>query len=424
MKILMESLQNILPSDRISFSNYTDRNSDFDIARTLNDIPTYSPFTDETPPPMRIVWSHFSDFLRNSYRAMHYYNNKAGGNATDEFVDAIDACIASIIGCRLKRDPPDRLSNFIKSKRLDPIVEQMMRRIQLPPVVIFFDEFQMIDIGDASVVKAIFQRLIHHGSVIITSCNLPPSHLLQIASSGREIQEFTELLQDSMNVYSLPAEGEKVIDYRQKQYENTESDINLFFKDIDSFNMLYNTLLEGEPNETNYSLEIKNYKRFITIPHSNISKSICKFTFDDLCSAEVSSVDYHSIVKQFRVIFLQDIPQLSIQLKNEVRRFISLIDQAYNQNSIIICHCKQEIDSLFKDLPSDLLDTQAILETLQFERSDSYGKSIIDKNAMVQFSGKSEKFAFTRAKSRLKEMQSINYLKDSPIYHYVMNKKE
>merc|ERR1712137_93445 len=102
--------------------------------------------------------------------------------------------------------------------------------------IVFFDEFQMIDIGDGSVVKGVFERLINNGSVIVTSCNLPPKHLLQISSQSQDIQEFTELLCESMKVISLPSNvgRDKIIDYRTRPYEeglqsDKDSNQTLFF---------------------------------------------------------------------------------------------------------------------------------------------------------------------------------------------------
>ena len=431
MSLLLESFQTSLPPERMEIVNYsrcTERSIQSQAAApasALSELPSHSPFETDPAhsPPMRIIWSHFSDFLRHCYRSMHYFNNQMASGHAGEYTDAIDGCISSLVGYRMERDPPGRLSSALLGKRIDPSVSQLMRRVPLPPMIVFFDEFQMIDIGDGSVVKGVFERLINNGSVIVTSCNLPPKHLLQISSQSQDIQDFTELLCESMKVISLPSNvaRDQIIDYRKHHYEeglqsHEESNRALFFshEEHNRFNQFFTQTVGQNPTKKDHKLEIANYKRFLTIPEASDDLSVCRFTFEELCSRELSSVDYSSLAKQFPVIFLDHIPELSIKWKNEVRRFIWLIDQVYNQQAVLVCHSEKPLEDIFRDLPSDMLDTHDILENLQFERSDNYGKFAVDTKAISQFSGKSEKFAFTRALSRLREFQTRRYLAQVP----------
>lgn len=413
MNLLFDSIQSMEIQNEINILNFSSKEGQTLNRELLQNIPTFSPFGELKSPQVKIIWSHFSDFLRNCYQNMHFHFNK---KEKQFHGDIIDACISSFVGYNLVRDPPGKLSECLFQYNVEPDIELLLNRIPLPPLIIFFDEFQMIDIGDSTVVKRIFERLIRNGSIIITSCNLPPKHLLgQVTSHSEDIEEFTKLLDDSFHVVSLPSkDSKKTIDYRKHHYLNEKSstdNINLFFDktQISKFNQICNNLNINE-FKTNYSLEIPNYNRSVLIPKANVDDKICYFDFIQLCSKELSSVDYNCIVKNFSVIIVSNIPQLSLKQKNEVRRFISLIDQMYNQQAILICQSEKEIDNLFSDLPSDLFDTTNIMENLQFERSDNYGKYQVTLNAISQFSGENEKFAFTRAQSRLKEMQTRRYI--------------
>ena len=83
----------------------------------------------------------------------------------------------------------------------------------------------------------------------------------------------------------------------------------------------------------------------------------------------------------FHTIFLRDIPFLNISNRNELRRFIVLIDSLYEANVIV--------SILAPSSPSDLL---------QISADDR-------KNAVYD-----EVFAFDRTVSRLLEMSSLPYL--------------
>jgi len=43
-----------------------------------------------------------------------------------------------------------------------------------------------------------------------------------------------------------------------------------------------------------------------------------------------SSADYLEICRHFDIVFIQDIPQMSLSTKTEARRFINLIDTLYD----------------------------------------------------------------------------------------------
>lgn len=102
--------------------------------------------------------------------------------------------------------------------------------------------------------------------------------------------------------------------------------------------------------------------------------------------------------------------------KNEARRFITFIDAAYENKVKIICSAETDPDRLFvisnqsmddsadtfmhKEMIGDLLD--AMNQTREPTASEMMKLAI--------FTAEDEKFAFKRAVSRIKEMQSREYL--------------
>jgi protein AFG1 len=240
-------------------------------------------------------------------------------------------------------------------------------------------------------------------------------------------------LEESFRVVSLPlSSSRKIIDYRQKHLEEdqrvtSESSQNsslessellkIFFSESHDSQNAYHRFedlfhkLAGDNLSQNALMPIETYSRSLQIPCSSNSAKVARFNFSQLCSENLSSVDYNSLAKNYPIVFIEQIPQLSVSLKNETRRFITLIDEFYNHNSVLVCHSKVKLDDLFSNLPVNQSDAQAILESLQFERSDDYGKR---KKDLTQFSGKNEAFAFARALSRLREFQTRRYLQNYP----------
>lgn len=150
------------------------------------------------------------------------------------------------------------------------------------------------------------------------------------------------------------------------------------------------------------------------------------FRFEELCARPLGSADYLALARAFHTIFLHGIPAMSLQVKDQARRFITLVDELYNNRVRLICTAACPPDVLFTGAESHeeaILD----LEGLQFEtavegsrlRRDLTSEGGVAPlggttaeaiNLSVQLGGLEEKFAFKRAISRLHEMQSAAYL--------------
>ena len=91
----------------------------------------------------------------------------------------------------------------------------------------------------------------------------------------------------------------------------------------------------------------------------------------------LGAADYSAIASEYHTVFIENIPVFDIDLRNEMRRFITLIDELYQAKIRVIC--------LAATPPSELLDNSG--------REGPYD----------------EIFAFERCISRLVEMQSKEY---------------
>ena len=116
------------------------------------------------------------------------------------------------------------------------------------------------------------------------------------------------------------------LDYRKrpralkKVYLSPNNDSNKL-----EFNKLFDALTEDEHVVENKSLSV--WGRQIKVPES--TDKVAKFKFLDLCGKPLSAPDYLEITKNFETIFIQDVPQLGLDTKDQARRFILFIDAAY-----------------------------------------------------------------------------------------------
>ena len=68
--------------------------------------------------------------------------------------------------------------------------------------------------------------------------------------------------------------------------------------------------------------------------------------FSKLCDDNLSHNDYINIAKKFKLIFLENVPELNENKKDSCRRFISLIDMLYENNCSVVILAKKPISTL------------------------------------------------------------------------------
>ena len=100
-----------------------------------------------------------------------------------------------------------------------------------------------------------------------------------------------------------------------------------------------------------------------------------KFDFEELCNKNLGSEDYITIANNSDFIFIENLPNFNENNSDQQQRFITLIDEFYDRKVKMIFLAAAAIDNLY--------------------------------------SGKKLAFEFKRTISRLKEMQSYEYLSKS-----------
>ncbi len=112
------------------------------------------------------------------------------------------------------------------------------------------------------------------------------------------------------------------------------------------------------------------------------NSSIAWFTFKELCDKPLGSADYIKVATRFHTVFIENIPELTLQERDQVRRFITLIDALYDNGVKIV------------------VSTESLLLKDIFTVDEVTRKT----------SSMDEVFAWDRTVSRLTEMTSIEFL--------------
>jgi cell division protein ZapE len=74
---------------------------------------------------------------------------------------------------------------------------------------------------------------------------------------------------------------------------------------------------------------------------------VARFAFEDLCGRPLGASDYIAIARAFHTVLIDAIPKLTPEQRNEVRRFITLVDVLYERNVKLFASADAEPDALY-----------------------------------------------------------------------------
>src|SRR5690606_35831053 len=91
------------------------------------------------------------------------------------------------------------------------------------------------------------------------------------------------------------------------------------------------------------SIEMKG--RIVPVPAAALGAA--RFTFHDLCEKPLGAADYLAIAGRYPTVFVEHIPVLTPEKRNETKRFINLVDTLYDNHVRLIASAAA--------MPEDLL---------------------------------------------------------------------
>lgn len=133
-----------------------------------------------------------------------------------------------------------------------------------------------------------------------------------------------ELIKSSLEIINLSSET----DYRTRNQQNTSSERTRFFDPINAETdmMIFDIFNHFCPNAS--ALELNVFGRVIKVSRG-ILGNCAHFSYCELFEESKSAADYIEICKSFPKIFISKIPEFKVENRNEIRRFITFIDQVY-----------------------------------------------------------------------------------------------
>jgi cell division protein ZapE len=265
--------------------------------------------------------------------------------------------------------------DYIHSRRTDDgVLEDMDAALPSLALVISnrsrvlcFDEFHVTDVADAMLLSRLFTAMFDHGITIVITSNWPPDDLYLGGLQRERFLPFIKLVKERMQIIIL----DSPVDYRARKLK----EMSVYFAPLNSDSSkradnLFQNLTEGEEGEEDL-VTVKG--RSIQVPIA--AKGVARFSFSQLCERPLGAEDYLAIAKRYHTVFLENIPHLGYDRRNEAKRLMTLVDVLYDNHRNLVITAEE--------MPQKL------------------------------YTGHDHAFEFQRTISRLLEMQSEGYLTKS-----------
>ena len=250
---------------------------------------------------------------------------------------AFMAEVHGLIGAWRKGSTAERKARFGSHRGDDPI-GPTAEVIAAGARLLCFDELQVTDPADAMILGRLFEALFERGVVLVATSNRAPDELYQGGLNRQLFVPTIELLKDRMRVVEVSGGR----DHRLARL----SGARVYFSPDDpdnaaAFDALWRDQLGGAP-ETGAEVEVLG--RTLRFPRA--AGGLLRASFAALCGQPLGAQDYLAITARFHTLFLEHVPRLSAERRNEARRLVWLVDALYEAHARLVVLAGAEPDEL------------------------------------------------------------------------------
>lgn len=243
---------------------------------------------------------------------------------------------------------------------LDLVADQIYK----DAVIICFDEFFVSNVTDAMILSDLFQKLFARGITLVATSNIAPDGLYKNGIHRDRFLPAIELVKQNCTVLNVDAG----VDYRLRVLKQAQLFKHPLNEEAKTWMFERFKAITQSQNFSNQAITINN-RQVETLGHT---EDVLWCEFSELCFKPRSPADFIEIANVYNTVLVSDVPHLTDNLSEGVRRFIYLVDEFYDRGVKLL-----------------LTSQDSIIEIYQGEKLA---------------------FEIERTRSRLLEMQSDEYL--------------
>ena len=232
---------------------------------------------------------------------------------------------------------------------LDRIADALSSRAR----ILCFDEFFVSDIADAMILGNLMQALFERGITLVATSNIPPQRLYE---NGLQRDRFVPAIRQ-IEAHTQVVNVDGGVDYRLQALEQAqryyypcgEAAFDGLRRSFDS--------LAPEEGRSDVAVEINNRQ----LRSLRLADDVVWFDFAELCEGPRSQNDYIELSRLFHAVLLSGVKQMGAGRDDAARRFINLVDEFYDRHVKLVIEAECALEDLY---------TGGVL-TFEFERTCS-----------------------------------------------------
>lgn len=217
-------------------------------------------------------------------------------------------------------DPAEKRAQFRKSRGDDPI-QPVADLIAREASLLCFDELSVTDIADAMILGRLFEALFARGVTLVATSNRPPDDLYKDGVNRQLFLPFIAMLEAHMEITAVTGGH----DWRLDRLRAAGAWFSPNDADNEArFDALWRAML-GADVEVGATLEVLGR----TQHWPRAAGGMLRAHFASLCVQALGPADYIAIAERFHTVFIEALPRLTPDRRDEARRLATLIDTLY-----------------------------------------------------------------------------------------------
>jgi cell division protein ZapE len=202
-----------------------------------------------------------------------------------------------------------------------------------------FDEFHVVDIADAMILGRLFEGLFERGVVMVATSNWPPDRLYENGLNRDRFLPFIALLRTKVDVVALDGP----VDYRLERLRDLPVYHQPLGPEADAaLDAVFAAMSDGARPA---AVDVAVGTRTLHVPCA--AGRVARFTFADLCNRPLGAADYLALTERFHTLFLEGVPVLVPNRRNEARRFMTLVDALYERRMMLFLSAATPAEQLY-----------------------------------------------------------------------------
>ncbi len=220
----------------------------------------------------------------------------------------------------------------------DPL-KSIAKKISARNRLLCLDEFMVTDIADAMILHRLLKHLYHQGVVLVTTSNIEPDGLYLNGLQRDLFLPAIELIKQHSKVIEVSGGS----DFRKQIWMSEDIYYSPLGEAADQGLLRCHAQLTG-------CFELKPAQLTIagrSLDALSVVDELAWFEFKNICQTYRSQKDYIQLTGQFNTLIVSGVPELGADDDSAVRRFINLIDTAYDQGVNLLLSAARSPDNIY-----------------------------------------------------------------------------